>query len=231
MALDSEEASDKTLRIDLVHRTATLLDDHLRDSAGARKAWLALINLDPPDAALAHKTVRALVRLHLEAGDFAALVEAQRALLRFTDAHHEQVRIRLEIATIQLEQLMDWVGAALTWAEVVDMEPANRVALDALERLLLEEQEWQRLTEVLEHRISVAEEPRSQAQLWRRIGDIRRTDLDLKQEAIQAFQSVLDLKTGHDDAVYAQTELVGLNRALERWPDVEEGLRRLILAG
>ncbi|HVI01205.1 MAG TPA: hypothetical protein VM869_20955 [Enhygromyxa sp.] len=228
LALQSEEAHDRTLRIDLVHRTAMLLDERLRDSAGARRAWLALLELDPPDAALAHKTVRALVRLHLEAGDFAALVHAQRALLRFTDAHHEQVRIRLEIATIQLDQLMDRIGAALTWAEVVDMEPANRTALDALERLLLEEQEWQRLTEVLEHRISVAEEPRIQAQLWRRIGDIRRGELQLEQEAIQAFQSVLDLKTGHDDAVYAQTQLVELNRALERWPDVEEGLRRLI---
>jgi tetratricopeptide (TPR) repeat protein len=227
-ALASEEADDKTLRIDLTHRIATLLDEKLRDSEGARKAWLSLLDLDPPDAALAHKTVRALVRLHLEAGDFAALVEAQRALLRFTDAHHEQVRIRLEIATIQLEQLMNRVGAALTWAEVVDMQPANRVALDALEQLLLEEEEWQRLTEVLEHRISVADDPRTQAQLWRRIGDLRRDQLQAPQHAIQAFQSVLDLKTGHDDAVYAQTQLVGLNRALERWPDVEEGLRRLI---
>jgi tetratricopeptide (TPR) repeat protein len=227
LGLASDEANDRTLRIDLTHRMAMLLDERLRDSAGARKAWLMLLDLDPPDAALAHKTVRALVRLHLEAGDFSALVHAQRALLRFTDAHHEQVRIRLEIANIQLDQLMDRIGAALTWAEVVDMEPANRTALDALERLLLEEQEWQRLTEVLEHRISVAEEPRVQAQLWRRIGDIRRSELKLEQQAIQAFQSVLDLKTGHDDAVYAQTQLVGLNRTLERWPDVEEGLRRL----
>ncbi|MFV8756679.1 tetratricopeptide repeat protein [Nannocystaceae bacterium ST9] len=229
VALRSEEAQDKTLRIDLIHRMAVLLDDRLRDAEGARKAWLALLELDPPDADLAHKTIRALVRLHLEAGDFAALADAQRALLRFTDAHHEQVRIRLEIARIQLEQLMDRVGAALTWAEVVDMEPSNRVALDALEQLLLEEREWQRLTEVLEHRIGVAEEPRVQAQLWRRIGDIRRVELRELQKAIEAFQSVLDLKTGHDDAVYAQTQLVELNRELERWPDVEEGLRRLIL--
>ena len=227
-ALTSDEAGDKTLRIDLTHRIAILLDERLHDSVGARKAWLSLLELDPPDAALAHKTVRALVRLHLEAGDFAALVEAQRALLRFTDSHQEQVRIRLEIAKIQLEQLMDRIGAALTWAEVIDMQPANRVALDALEQLLFEEQEWQRLTEVLEHRISVAEDPRTQTQLWRRIGDMRRQQLGNLQAAIQAFQSVLDLKTGHDDAVYAQTQLVELNRELERWPDVEEGLRRLI---
>ncbi|EDM78752.1 adventurous gliding motility protein AgmK [Plesiocystis pacifica SIR-1] len=227
-ALASEQVDDKTLRIDLTHRKAMLFDERLRDSEGARGAWLALLDLDPPDAALAHKTVEALVRLHLEAGDFAALVDAQRALLRFVEPHHQQVKIRLEIATIQLEQLMDRVGAALTWAEVVDMEPANRVALDALEALLTEEAEWQRLTEVLEHRISVADEPRQKSALWRRIGDIRREQLQAHQRAIEAYQSILDLKTGHDDSVYAQTRLVELNRELERWPDVEEGLRRLI---
>ncbi|NVB42031.1 tetratricopeptide repeat protein [Pseudenhygromyxa sp. WMMC2535] len=227
-ALASEHAQDKTLRIDLTHRIAVLLDERLHDSAGARRAWLDLLELDPPDAALAHKTVEALVRLHLEAGDFAALVEAQRALLRFIEPHHQQVQVRLQIARIQLEQLMDRIGAALSWAEVIDMEPGNREALEALEALLIEEEEWQRLTELLEHRITVTEEPRLQAQLWRRIGDIRSDRLDAKQQAIEAFQSVLDLKTGHDDAVYAQTKLVELNRAIERWPDVEEGLRRLI---
>ena len=227
-ALASEQAGDKTLRIDLTHRMAVLLDDRLKDSEGARRAWLGVLELDPPDADLAHKTVAALVRLHLEAGDFAALVDAQRALLRFTEPHHAQVRIRLDIAVIQLDQLMDRIGAALTWAEVVDMEPDNQTALDALEALLLEEQEWQRLTEVLAHRISVAEEPRVKSQLWRRIGDIRRGRLEAPQAAIVAFQSILDLKTGHDDAVHAQTQLVELSRELERWPDVEEGLRRLI---
>lgn len=226
-ALNSERASDKTLRIDLTRRIAQTLDERLKDSVGARGAYMALLDLDPPDMELAHRTVAALCRLHLEAGDFIALVDTQRALLRFTDSQAERVRIRLDIARYQLQHLRDRVGAALTWSEVLDMEPSNAVALDALEHLFTEEEEWLRLTEVLTHRISVTTEPRIQAAMHRRIGDHRRQRLGDQQGAIDAFQSVLDLKVGRDDSVYALQNLVDINRELERWPDVEEGLRRL----
>jgi tetratricopeptide (TPR) repeat protein len=226
-ALDSDYASDKTLRIDLTRRIAQTLDERLKDSVGARGAYMALLDLEPPDVELAHRTVAALCRLHLEAGDFIALVATQRALLRFTDSPAERVRIRLDIARYQLQHLLDRVGAALTWSEVLDMEPGNAVALDALEYLFTEEEEWQRLTEVLEHRIGVSPEARTQAELHKRIGDMRRQQLANAQGAINAFQSVLDLKVGREESVYALQNLAEINRELERWPDVEETLRRL----
>lgn len=225
LASDATQA-DTTLRIDLTTRLARLLDRHLRDHEAAREVYGDLLALDPPDAALAYEAVEALCRLHLEAGDGVALIEAKRALLRFTDAASEQVRIRLEIASMQ-EELRDRVGAALTYSEVLDMQPANVVALDALERLFREEKEWQRLVEVLEHRIGVTQDPRGRAVLWRQVGEIQRDELGDSQRAIDAFQSVLDLKVGREDTAHALNALVALSSKLERWPDVEEGLRRL----
>ena len=96
-----------------------------------------------------------------------------------------------------------------------------------LEALFNEEEEWARLTEVLVHRISVTSDPRRQAAMWRRVGELRRQHLDDPEQAIAAFQSVLALKTGRDETITALTQLVEINRELERWPDVEEGLRRL----
>jgi golgin subfamily B member 1 len=218
--------SDRALEIELTTRVARLLDERLGDQEGARSAYADLLELDPPDASLAHEAVEKLCRLHLEAGDEIALVDAKRALLRFCDSTDEQVTIRLEIAGIQ-EMLRDRIGAALTYSEVLDLRPANGRALDALERLFEEEREWERLCEVLEHRISVGQEPRDRAWLWRRIGEIRRDHLDDVHRAIDAFQSVLDLKVGREDTVHALGCLVSLNERLERWPDVEDGLRRL----
>ena len=225
-ALQGDAMLDLGLRIDFTHRIAVLLDQKLRDQEAARRAYAELLALDPPDAGLAHRAVEALCRLHLEAGDEVALIEAKRALLRFIDAQAEQVRIRLEIAAIQ-EDLGDRVGAALSYSEVLDMEADDLRSLDALERLFLEEQEWQRLTEVLEHRIGVTTDARGRAPLWRRVGEIQRDHLGDPHRAMAAFQSVLDLKVGREDTSYALFSLVELNQRLERWPDVEEGLRRL----
>ncbi|MCA9648715.1 MAG: tetratricopeptide repeat protein [Myxococcales bacterium] len=222
----ASDSLDRALQIDFTHRIAVLLDEHLHDQEAARHAYGELLALDPPDATLAHRAVEALCRLHLEAGDGVALIEAKRALLRFVDSDVEQVRIRLQIAGIQ-EELGDRVGAALTYSEVLDMAPDDRRSLEALERLFQEEGEWERLCEVLEHRIGVTTESRLRAPIWRQIGEIQRDHLSDAHRAISAFQSVLDLKVGREDTAYALSSLVELNQQLERWPDVEDGLRRL----
>ncbi|HWB73585.1 MAG TPA: hypothetical protein VG755_01495, partial [Nannocystaceae bacterium] len=223
----TSSADDRSLRIDLTRRVAELLDGKLGDAEGARKAWAELLALDPPDVALAQRAVEALCRLHLESGDGVALVEAKRALLRFSADTEAHVRVRLEIAEIQ-EQLGDRIGAAITYGEVLDLQAGNLVALDALERLFLEEQEWGRLCEVLEHRIAVTSDPKSRAAIFRQIGEIQRDQLNDLHRALAAFQSVLDTKAGREETVLALQALVAINEGLERWADVDDGLRRLV---
>ena len=225
-ALGHERVTDPALRIDLTTRHARLLHQHLRDQEGAREAYSQLLALDPPDATLAHEAVSKLCRLHLEAGDGVALIGAKRQLLRFVDTPAQQVEVRLEIAAVQLE-LRDRVGAALTYSEVLDRQPSNPVALDALEQLFTEEGEWARLVEVVEHRIGVTTEARARAALWRQFGELQRDKLDDPHKAIESFQSVIDLKVGRDETTYALQSLTDLHESLEHWPDVEECLRRL----
>jgi tetratricopeptide (TPR) repeat protein len=218
---------DTALRIGLLGRIAEIHDGKLRDPDAARRAWSELLALDPPDLALARRCVESLCRLHLESGDGPALIEAKRALLRFVSSDEASVRIRLEIADIQ-EQLGDRVGAAVTYSEVLDLEPSNMTALDALERLFLEEQEWQRLCEVLEHRVGVTADPRQRAAIHRQIGEIQRDQLGDLHRALAAFQSMLESKAGREESIVALSSLVAIHEKLERWPDVDENLRRLI---
>ncbi len=225
-ALGHQRVVDAALRIDLTTRHARLLDQHMRDQEGARVAYGQLLALDPPDASLAHEAVSQLCRLHLQAGDGVALIEAKRALLRFLDTAAAQVDVRLEIAAVQLE-LRDRIGAALTFSEVLDRQPANAIALDSLEALFTEEEEWARLVEVVQHRIGVTTDARTRAALWRQLGELQRDKLGDPNRAIESFQSVLDLKVGREETTYALQSLTDLHEGLEHWPDVEECLRRL----
>lgn len=225
-ALAHERMTDRALKVDLTTRLARLLDEHLRDQEGARSAYTALLALDPPDAMLAHEAVAKLCRLHLEAGDGVALIASKRELLRFCETPADRVRTLLEIASLQLE-LRDRVGAALTYSDVLDMQPANLDALQALEQLFIEEEEWARLGEVFEHRIGVTTEPRLRAGLWRQLGELRRKKLDDRTGALRAFTEVVQLKVGREETAHALRALIELHEELEHWPDVEENLRRL----
>jgi hypothetical protein len=117
-----------------------VLDEVLNLPEQARSAYAELLKLDPPDARLVEETVGSLCRLHMQAGDFISLVETQQTLLKYTNQRDEQIRLRLKLAKTQLDYLFDRVGAALTWSEVLDTDPANKEALDALEQLFLEEE-------------------------------------------------------------------------------------------
>ena len=230
-ALAGERIQDPALRMDLTLEVAQTLDQRMGDAEGARAAYQELLAQNPSDVRVAHQAVAALCRLHAESGDMIALVEAKRELLRFVEDPAEQVALRLDIARIQLEELGDRVGAALTYGEVLDIDPANDQALSALEQRFEEEEEWGLLVQVLLHRIEVtsgASAPRTAARLWRRVGDLRREKIGDAQGAIDAYQSVLDLKVGREDTVYALQRLLLLHEEMERWPDVEEELRRLI---
>ncbi|MBL8970201.1 MAG: tetratricopeptide repeat protein, partial [Myxococcales bacterium] len=221
-----EKLPDAGAKIELLSRIAVVLDDHLQDQDGARKAYAELLALDPPDLELARRATVALARLHRAAGDAPALIEGLRALLRFIDKDVEQVKVLLEIAELQRDKVGDADAAAGTYQEVLDIDPGSLAAMDALERIYVGQGAWEPLTRVLRQRVMAVDEPSERARLWRKIGEIQRDHLKDAYQAIEAFQEIVDLGAGSHTTMYALDAIVRLNEGLERWPEVEEGLRR-----
>jgi tetratricopeptide (TPR) repeat protein len=219
---------DPGAKIELLSRIAVVLDDHLQDHEGARKAYAELLALEPPDVELARRATVALARLHRAAGDAPALIETLRGLLRFTEKDADQVRINLEIAELQETRLGDLAAAASTYHEVLDIDPAVVAAMDALERIYVGQGAWEPLTRVLRQRVMTADDPFERARLWRKIGEILRDQLKNPYEAIEAFQGIVDAGASTKETTHAIDAIVRLNSELERWPEVEEGLRKLL---
>lgn len=219
---------DAHAKIELLSRIAVVLDAHLDDRDGARKAYAELLALEPNDADLAKRATMALTRLHRAAGDAPALAEALRSLLRFIDKDAEQVRILLEIAEISEEKLSDRAAAASTYQEVLDVDPSNARAMDALERIYVEAGDWDALSKIVRQRVMTTEDPYEQARLWRKVGEIQRDQLKDPHQAIEAFQWIVDLNVAPRETQLALDAIVRLKAELGLWPDVEDGLRRLL---
>ncbi len=220
-----DKLPDAGAKIELLSRIAVVLDDHLQDQDGARKAYAELLALDPPDLELARRATVALARLHRAAGDAPALIEGLRALLRFIDKDLEQVKVLLEIAELQRDKVVDPDASASTYQEVLDIDPGSLAAMDALERIYVGQGAWEPLTRVLRQRVMAVDEPSERARLWRKIGEIQRDHLKDAYQAIEAYQEIVDLGGVHT-TVHALDAIVRLNEGLERWTEVEEGLRR-----
>jgi tetratricopeptide (TPR) repeat protein len=118
-----EKLPDASAKIELLSRIAVVLDDHIQDHDGARKAYADLLALDPPDAELARRATVALARLHRAAGDSTALIDTLRALLRFSDKDQDQVKINSRSPTCSEFKLQDLEAAAASYHEVLDVDP------------------------------------------------------------------------------------------------------------
>jgi tetratricopeptide (TPR) repeat protein len=215
-------------KIELLSRIAVVLDDHLQDQDGARKAYAELLALDPPDLELARRATVALARLHRSAGDSAALIDTLRALLRFIDKDAEQVKILLEIAELQRDKLADLEAAAASLPGGPRHRPRQLAAMDALERIYVGQGAWEPLTRVLRQRVMAVDDSGERARLWRKIGEIQREQLKDPYQAIEAFQGVVDAGAPARTPPTRSTRSSASTRKLERWPEVEEGLRRLL---
>lgn len=223
-----DKLPDPSAKIELLSRIAVVLDDHIQDHDGARKAYADLLALDPPDPELARRATVALARLHRSAGDAPALIETLRALLRFTDKDADQIKINLEIADLQEFKLHELEAAAASYHAVLDVDPTAMTALEALERIYVSQGAWEPLVGVLRQRVMAADDAGERARLWRKIGEVLQNRLDNQYEAIEAFQGVIDANSSAKETAHALDAIVGLNRKLERWPEVEEGLRKLL---
>ncbi|MEZ4453427.1 MAG: hypothetical protein R3B09_28445 [Nannocystaceae bacterium] len=219
---------DRSLKIDLLSRAAAILDDHIRDIDQAREVYTELLELDP-EVEVAKRASAALVRLHREARDDQSLIGALRNHLRFAEDDEAQVRVNLEIADLQ-EKLGDGRAASESYYAVLDLDPNNVAALDSLERIFVELEDWEALCEVLRQRVMVTDDVFDQARLWRKVGEIQRDHARNPHRAVEAFQWIVDLRPGEREYAFALDAIVRIKSELEEWADVEEGLRKLIEA-
>ncbi|MCA9658259.1 MAG: hypothetical protein KC486_07940 [Myxococcales bacterium] len=217
---------DRTLKSDLLLRAGALLDDHIRDIDQAREVYSELLAVDP-DFETAKKASTALVRLHDEAGDELALVGALRDHLRFAEGDEQQIKINLRVADLQ-ERLGEPRAATESYYAVLDLNPENVDAADALERIFVGLEDWDALCEVLRQRVMVTDDPFEQSRLWRKVGEIQRDHAGNPHRAVEAFQWIVDIRPSDSDYAFALEAIVGIKMQLEEWADVEEGLRRLI---
>ena len=116
--------------------------------------------------------------------------------------------------------------AIAAYQELLSLDPEKFEALEALDMLYLQQENWQALIETLEQQNLLLEDGDERSLLnWLRIAEIRRVRLSDRQGAILAYQEASQLDQGQGDALTALEELY---RQDENWYEVSEVLNRLL---
>ncbi|MBK7857647.1 MAG: hypothetical protein IPJ65_03255 [Archangiaceae bacterium] len=181
----------------------------LGDAEGALAAWVAYLELEPtnPSALVAASA------LFEATGQFGGLVELLERRLLLESGREGQVALLARIAEVQSDALADAATSYETWRRLLELDPANGAALEALDRLCVKLERWPELAEILGRRIALGGEGLTALKL--RLARVRRAELASAAAAVPLLGEILQHEPAHEAA------LAELEKVVEEQPGWE----------
>ena len=167
------------------------------DRAGASQRAYELLQVDPasPDA---------LSFLEDELRARSAWEELRELLLSAArvpglavDARKQRLR---EVAALSADKIGDLDGAAGAWRAVTALDPADGDARATLAKLLERLERWDELVQVLERDTLSTLDPRTKAEIFRRLARVHRDRRDDLSAAAESFEKLRELLPGDEAA-------------------------------
>ena len=127
------DAADIEGRADLLSRAAKLYAGRLGNRRAAIDVWKLVLNLDQNATATAMPAAAALETLYADTGDVAGLVKILRMQVRWAGTSAERKKILFRIAGLEEKSLTDTDAAVATLRAILEIDPQEREAIEALE--------------------------------------------------------------------------------------------------
>jgi tetratricopeptide (TPR) repeat protein len=188
----------------LYYRAAQLHEEVLEDLESAVGVFQHVLSVDDGDPV----TLEQLERLYIRLARWNDLknVYAKKAELAQTPAEKKQMLFVL--GQVYDRELDDPERAVETYSSIMDLDPEDYDAAQALDRLFLKTGRWYDLLAVLERQTELAPAPAEVVSLRFRIGELWREHLKDLGRAVEAYRAVLVMDPGHEPTIAALEALM-----------------------
>ncbi len=215
-------ASDEpSLQAAFLRRVAETQDRELGDPRAAIQTFGRILEADP-DAGAA---LDDLEGLEMMVGDWQGVAKVYELKLERSHDAETRAALLMRLGALYEEQLSDPERAVSYYQQAAGETPDDGEAYAALDRLFAAANDSDRLADVLEHRMTLEEDPAVRVEVGLRLAELYEAQLGRPQAACDALRAVLDADRDHRGA------LESLSRLYERqgqWPELVEVLRRRI---
>ena len=215
---------DAQLQLERIRQLAELAEESARNKQEAFDWYLKAFAVDPR----AEWTREQAERLAGEVGQWPQLVDAYEAAVNELVDPLDQLPVLLTVARVHEQELANTEEALGTNTRILEIEPQNGQAVEALERLYTSTQQWTELLDIYQRKIELVDGAHDRKEIYFRIAYLYEEELDDAERAIEAYRVILDVDVDDTRALKA---LDGIYQRLERWEDLAEAiLRQLALA-
>jgi tetratricopeptide (TPR) repeat protein len=178
-------ATEPGRAVELVLQRAQIFDEKLHDIDAAAEALERLIAEIDPRNAEAHARLR---RYYEQDDDWAKAVKIAERQLGLTDDRAERVRRSMELADLIRDKLGDDRKAIAIYERVLEIDPDDLHALQAVAGLYGKTGNYQRLAYADEKLLERAEDPEARRKLLLAIAEIYETHLDEPERGFEWYR-------------------------------------------
>jgi tetratricopeptide (TPR) repeat protein len=185
-------------------------------------AYERVLEQNPADA----EALEAIEQTYRAAGRWQDVLSVYRRRLDLVSDPDARDEIQAAIAEVYEEKLGDPETAVKTWRDVLDVDPANRRALESLDRLFTRLGRWSDLSDNLLTRLALAESPDEQTALQLRLASLREERMGDVAGAIDIYRQILERDIANADAIGALEQLIELPEHAQTIADILEPVYR-----
>jgi len=200
--LDARGVDDAQMARLALH-TGRLHDEKTGDLARAAKDYRLALTFEPSDQV----AFAALEQIYLRQKAHDALLVLWREQVDVAPSDERRVALLHKIAQMLESEKNDAEQAIGVYREIVDIQPNDGLAVDALDALLVQLERWQDVADLLRARIDQADTAEA-IELKFRLGEILATRLGDKTSAIDLYEEITQLAPSHAPTIGALETLV-----------------------
>jgi golgin subfamily B member 1 len=195
-------------------RLAELYERNLHDMDNALTVYAAVVALDGSNV----QALRGLERAYEGQRNWIELVKVLESQLHCVQSERERVELLLKLARIQEEEFLKADLAAQRLERALEIDPTEKGAYAALARCYRRLKQWPELIRTNERCIDEVADQSDKLDLYAQIGQVYAEELNSVEQAITAYQSIVDLDGTNIPALDA------LARLYEKRGDVHESI-------
>jgi tetratricopeptide (TPR) repeat protein len=217
-----ERGASRAYRLgDLYARRGQVQLQYLGDHAEAARSYEKVVELDPDN----DTSVKFLESIFSQRSDWNGLIHVYEKRAGAASDDERRIDTLRRAARVAAGKLRDPGASARLYQQILDLDPADAEAQDALERWYEREADWARLVEVLRHRLATVPGGDAATALLQRIAQICEDGLRDEARAVEAYRRILDIAPANRDALEA---LGRIYESTEQWAEFVDVTRRQI---
>jgi len=213
----AEAQRDSQRKIDALRAAVNLVEDYAPDPRQSLRINRKLLDVDPKDAVAA----AALERFYEDSQDKSGLIEILKLRLKHVEGQPAAVELLKRIARVSEDGARDVETATEHYQKMLEIQPENRDALEALGRIYESTEKWAEFIDITRKQIKVTSDRNTRALLYFRCGSVMEAKFGREADAIRYYDAAIKTSPACLPAVHGLRDLY---RRREEWPRVIETL-------